>query len=118
MMRPSLFAVLFLLAWTATASAECAWVLWTNFTNNNPTAHDAPSNGGLWTPESAGTRTECEGARDRIWASSAEKQVMGPGTQSLAPALAAESVSVVGPKGQVLWTCLPDTIDPRGPKGK
>src|SRR6266849_6210537 len=92
-----------LLVSAASAAAECAWVLWSNLISSNPASRYAPSTGGLWTPESAGTRTKCEKARDRM--------------QTL-PHGRAEAAGVVGPNGQTLFTCLPDTVDPRGPKGK
>ncbi len=104
------------LALATSVSAECAWVLWSNFISSNPASRYAPSTGGLWTPESAGTRTECETARDRMQTSSVVAEAMGPGTQPL-PHGRAEGAGVVGPNGQTLFTCLPDTVDPRGPKG-
>jgi hypothetical protein len=65
---------------TATsASAECAWVLWSSSALSNPLR---------WDPIGAfDTKAECE-------------------TQGLA----IKSVAV--------FRCLPDTVDPRGPKGK
>jgi len=105
-----------LLARAATASAECAWVLWSNFISSNPTSRYAPSTGGLWTSESAGTRAECERDRNLMRTNMLEHQAMGSGTQPLAKGTG-RSVSVVGPNGQTILTCLPDTIDPRGVKG-
>ena len=106
--------LMFVLALTSSASAECAWVLWSNFISSNPVSRHQPATGGLWTPESAGTRMECERARDRMRAGAVENAVMGPGTQALPSGDG--SVGVVGPNGQTVLTCLPDTIDPRGPK--
>ncbi len=103
-----------LLAVAASASAECAWVVWSNFLSSNPASRYAPSTGGLWIPESAGTRTECEKARDRLQTSSVVAEAMGPGTRPL-PHGRAEGAGVVGPNGQTVFTCLPDTVDPRGP---
>ena len=117
----SLLVALCLLASAATAHAECAWVLWSNFISSNAASSYAPSTGGLWIPESAGTRTECERSRDRMPKASVAGEAMGPGTQpteSSGRASMGGAVGVVGPNGQIIWTCLPDIIDPRGPKGK
>ena len=115
-MKPLLLAIVLVLVPVA-ASAECAWVLWSNFMSSNPTSRYASSTGGLWTPESAGTRTECEKARDRMQTSSVVAEAMGPGTRPR-PHERAEAAGMVGPNGQTVITCLPDTVDPRGPKGK
>src|SRR6266852_444409 len=115
-MKPLLLAIVLVLVPVA-ASAECAWVLWSNLISSNPASRYAPSTGGLWTPESAGTRTKCEKARDRMQTGSVVAEAMGPGTQPL-PHGRAEAAGVVGPNGQTLFTRLPDTVDPRGPKGK
>src|SRR5947208_16241043 len=103
-------ALLAVVAFASSASAECAWVMWSNFISSNPASHYAPGTGGLWIPESAGTRTECETARDRMRASMVVTEAMGFGTQSLPAARAAEAAGVVGPNGQTILTCLPDTV--------
>ena len=118
LLRTASLVALYLLASAATAYAECAWVLWNNFISSNPTAPHAPSSGGLWIPEGAGTRAECERSRDRMVTASLKNQAMGPGTQRNAGGGGAESAGVFGPNGQTVMTCLPDTVDPRGPKGK
>src|SRR6266446_3401532 len=116
-MIPTLLrALLLLLVFTTSAAAECAWVLWSNFLSSNPASRYAASSGGLWIPESAGTRTECETARGSMRATLVGEEAMGQGTQPLRSGRAAEAAGVVGPNGQIILTCLPDTIDPRGPK--
>jgi hypothetical protein len=115
--RVSVVALCCLLAGATSASAECAWVLWSNFMSSNPVSRYAPSTAGLWIPESAGTRTECEKARERLQANAVTSEAMGKGTRPL-PHGPMEGAGVVGPNGQTVFTCLPDTVDPRGPKGK
>jgi len=114
-MRVAFTAALLLLV-ASQAWGECAWVLWSNLQSSNPASRYAPSSGGLWTPEGAGMRTECERTRDRSMNVAVDQQAMGPGTRALARGGPTEAVGVVGPNGSTLWTCLPDTIDPRRPK--
>ena len=112
---PSFIVATVLVVAPMPAWGACAWVLWSNLISSNPSSRYEASSGGLWTPETAGTRTDCERARDRMRVAAVQQQAMGPGTQALAPETA--SVGVIGPNGQTYLTCLPDTIDPRGPKG-
>jgi hypothetical protein len=112
-------ALLSVLLSVGQASAECAWVLWSNFLSSNPTSRHSPSSGGLWTPEGAGTRTECEQALHQMPARAVREDMMGPGTHVMPGSRTGtlDSTGVVGPNGQVDYTCLPDTMDPRVVKG-
>ena len=109
-------AMLFcLLAFAASARAECAWVLWSIYavlTNGGPCRDDG------WSPMSAyrsdldctakldslQTSGDHPGApRDHRWAPTTLDRYMGD------------------PKKEVThakWQCLPDTVDPCGPKAK
>ena len=105
--RASAVLAFSLLTSAATASAECAWVFWLEV--SGPPTHESSSR-----PLSGwGTRDACE--------------------QALTQKLASDSVKDNSLVGHVVWVrrkghpeplavytyvCLPDTVDPRGPKGK
>src|SRR5438309_3894040 len=99
----SLLVVLLLLGSVATASAECAWVLW--YSPNAPES---------WVREDAfESRATCVRTLDRNQRQYGEARVQR----------ASETVLVIYPTPGVSGTasrldCLPDTVDPRGPKGK
>jgi hypothetical protein len=103
MQRASLVVVLLLLASVGTASAECAWVLWRGTV--------AP--GELrWTigeafPAAADCTTALTFAAESMTSSGIEVLHV-PGTR-----MATWRDGV----GRGYLYCLPDTIDPRGPKG-
>jgi hypothetical protein len=85
-----LVALLFLLV-PATARAECAWVLWVRDVRDVSTL--GPS---VFEPqESYKSKKECERERSR----------------------ATEDAKKAG-RTRDFYHCFPDTIDPRGPKGK
>jgi hypothetical protein len=98
-MRPrwaSLLVAFSLLASTGMAYAECAWVLW------GPTPAEKYSGtvtaGNLTLFGAYETKDRCESERDRF----------DPG------------LSIDRPRGVVAASlvCLPDTVDPRGAKGR
>jgi hypothetical protein len=87
------------LAFATSASAECAWVLWTETTI-------VGISGSTWAlGDVFATRAECDAWRMRYFRAEQERRVREATT----------------PGGTTLSRndrCLPDTVDPRGPKGK
>jgi hypothetical protein len=99
----STIVVLSLLASAATAYAECAWVLWSYAVHSSVESYNVES--------ALPTLKECdEAVHDAAKAlKSSGYTISGPGNHA-----------VIGQRGERGWKyfCLPDTVDPRGPKGK
>jgi len=94
--RASLVVVL-LLASVGTASAECAWVLWS-------TLHIPGSSDHVATVAAFASKGECQRDLEKSEAWQDEKRKTNP-------------TRAVQPPSRLYYTCLPDTVDPRGPKG-
>jgi hypothetical protein len=94
------FVAFSLLAWAATASAECAWILWSNLSSpDNPAA----PRGGAWSV--VGSSYTCSAVEKDVCERTAIQH-----TKSWTDA--------AGYHYREKYLCLPDTVDPRGPKGK
>jgi hypothetical protein len=88
------------------ASAACAWVLWVRAA---PADRASSAIVGAWTSWAPhGATTEAAGCDD----------LTPKNPDSNRRAVRATGVNLTANQvAQVEWQCLPDTIDPRGPKG-
>lgn len=122
--RASLLVALSLLTSAATAHAESAWILWSRIQDvSQRDKWEDWTNGGSAFP----TYSKCW-ARIHQYTGVAEEGsaadwydwVRGVGRYSKrGDIVATESgVLMVTAKSASEWRCLPDTVDPRGPKGK
>jgi hypothetical protein len=105
--RASLVVVLLLLASVGTASAECAWVLWretwTNLANDGREEIDSAH----------ASLPDCDAALGTVVIS-----LRVDGYQPIVGGLKGNRNVLAMKAGKwQSYRCLPDTIDPRGPKG-
>jgi len=113
--RAPLLLALSLLASVASACAECAWVFWLEV--SGPPTHESSSR-----PVSGwGTREACEQALTQRLAADSEKDTSMDVTVDPQPGRPRLWVRRKGhPELLAVYTyvCFPDTVDPRGPKGR
>jgi hypothetical protein len=112
MTKRILFTTLILLALAASASAECAWVLWLNHTGVL-----AGEELNMWTPHNASTnKAECQHALALTVTANSIPENPGDAV-TLRGSNIIDITTATGPH-TLLYVCLPDTVDPRGLKGK
>jgi hypothetical protein len=99
--RATLIVALSLLASAATAYAECAWVLWEQINTQ----------GSQPTPTGAFVTAQACSLKLRELAQTGREQKKSVGYTGGALFIGEFT-------DQMMFTCLPDTVDPRGPKTK
>jgi hypothetical protein len=98
-MRITIGTILLVLASAPSVSADCAWVLWAGALDTENQTKWSPSR----PPRVTGWRTRAAYATKALCQQEAFRQ---------------EDIDTRGAREVAEYLCLPDTVDPRGPKGK
>ena len=115
--QAAVIGTLFLLAWAATASAECAWVLWNESANLSAAA--------TWTlVYAASSEKDCRAQAEQDYAQTKAEirafKELGHKDITIIDDDQRLAVGTAGAGGlfRSKFHCLPDTVDPRGARGK
>jgi len=112
--RASLIVTLSLLVSTATAYAECAWLLWEERVSSYTTV--AGEDRRSESPRAFPDRDSCLAYLTKTVR---ESNINGDQRATLGPGMSGViEVSSPWTRHTKMFYCLPDTVDPRGPKGK
>ena len=106
LLRPTVIA-LALLTSTATVSAECAWVLWTRLE-----IVTGPGSTDWGIIQASPNRADCLAALEKTYRDFKESSPIGSIRDGAFVSWTRDR------KAASFGKCLPDTVDPRGPKGK
>ena len=101
-----------LLALATSASAGCAWVLWLNHTGVVAGEELA-----LWIPLNASTTSpDCK----QVLAATLQANRRAANPPDAATQRGSNMIDIMSAAGPqtLLYVCLPDTVDPRGPEAK
>ena len=116
----TLLLALSLLAWSTTAHAECAWVLWEH--RVTPSTSGAPAE--AWLPQEATeTRADCEARTEKLIQRLVQPRTTGSLRNYERTGDDKGVTMYLGPKEKGAYQtsdfrCLPDTVEPRGLAGK
>ena len=118
--RAGVIAALFVLTSAATANAECAWVLWEH--RVTPSKEGSPTESWL-AQDAVETRAVCEAKTEALIQRLVQPRASGS-LRNYERIGDSKGVTMYqGRKEQGVYQtsdfrCLPDTVDPRGPKTK
>lgn len=109
------FLLAALVLWTGEARGECAWVLWVQGFRSDGLDRRIDKYWALLAAHP--TNKECEEARMRVWRNEAKLLQAGPNKEVKAEYPTIETIFHDKTVEARSFLCLPDTIDPREPKG-
>ena len=117
-LRASLLVAFYLLISATTVYAECAWVFWQEGTS--PPTYESST----WAVSAWNTKEACEEALTKKVSSDSASYRKDKNNEVMVDYMAGKPRVWVQKKGRPdlistsTYVCLPDTVDPRGPKAR